>query len=122
MAAKRDLSLTPRKENQRAAPPISPPVQLSLNEIKQHFLESMDSVKAQFDVADALEAEKNIGGCKAAWRSQVVLAEGLMEFYIHEMSKYCLFRIFAGQGDKSGKYALFRDSMGKVKEALSVPN
>ena len=49
MATKRDLSLTPRIENQREAQPITPPVQFSLDEIKQHFIDSMNTVKAQYD-------------------------------------------------------------------------
>ena len=120
MAAKRDLSLTPRKENQREAQPIIPPVQFSLSEIKQHFFESMESIKAQYEVADSLAVENNTGGCKTVWRSQVVLAEGLLDFYIHEMSKYCLFRMFTGQGDKSEKYASFMVPMGKVEEAIAA--
>lgn len=120
MASKRDLSLTPRKENQREALPITPPVQFSLDEIMQHFVESMNSVKAQYNVADALVAEGNTDGCKTIWRSQVVLAEGLMDFYIHEMSKYCLFRMFTGHWDKSDKYGAFMIPMEKVEEAIAA--
>ena len=120
MASKRDLSLSPRKENQREAQPINPPVQFSLDEIKQHFIESMNSVKAQYVVADSLANEGDTIGCKTIWRSQVVLAEGLMDFYIHEMSKYCLFRMFTGYWDKSDKYATFMVPMGKVEEAIAA--
>lgn len=120
MATKRDLSLTPRKEDQRDARTIEPPVQFSLREIKQHFIDSLDSIKAQYDVADSLMAEGNLVGCKTIWRSQVVLAEGLMDFYIHEMSKYCLYKMFTGNWDKSEKYASFMVPMGKVEEAIAV--
>ena len=120
MTSKRDLSLSPRKENQREAQPIVPPVQFSLIEIKQHFIDSLASVKAQFEVADSLATKANMDGCKTIWRSQVVLAEGLLDFYIHEMSTYCLFRMFTGQWDKSEKYKLFMVPMDKVEEAISV--
>lgn len=120
MAEKRNLSLTPRKENQREALPIAPPVQFSLSEIKQHFIDSMSTVKAQYEVADLLSAEGNLDGSKTIWRSQVVLAEGLMDFYIHEMSKYCLFKMFMGNWDKSAKYASFMVPMGKVEEAIAA--
>ena len=120
MSAKRDLSLSPRKENQRDAHPIEPPVQFSLNEIKRHFTDSLESVKAQYDVADTLLNEGNTEGCKTIWRSQVVLAEGLMDFYIHEMSKHCLFKMFAGNWEKSEKYASFMVPMGKVEEAITA--
>ena len=119
MANKRDLSLKPRKENQRNAHPVVPPVHFSLNEIKQHFIDSLASIKAQYEVADLLAFNNNLAGCKTIWRSQVVLAEGILDFYIHEISKYCLFRMFTGQWEKSEKYASFLVPMVKVEEALA---
>ena len=41
--------------------------------------------------------EGNEEACKMILRSQVVLAEGLLDFYIHELSKFCMFQMFAGQ-------------------------
>lgn len=120
MSAKRDLSLIPRKENQRDAQPIAPPVQFSLEEIKQHFVDSMQSVKEQYVVADSLLVDGNENGCKTIWRSQIVLAEGLLDFYIHEMSKFCLFRMFTGQWEKSEKYASIKIPMAKVEEAMEA--
>ena len=118
MSTKRNLSLSPRIENRRDAHPIEPPVQFSLNEIKQHFTDSLDSVKAQYEVADALLSEGKIDASKTIWRSQVVLAEGLLDFYIHEMSKYCLFKMFTGNWEKSEKYSSFMIPMGRVEEAI----
>ena len=120
MSAKRDLSLIPRKENQRDAQPIAPPVQFSLEEIKQHFVDSMQSIKEQYVVADSLLVDGNENGCKTIWRSQIVLAEGLLDFYIHEMSKFCLFRMFTGQWEKSEKYASIKIPMAKVEEAMEA--
>lgn len=118
--AGRNLSLTPRAEEVREVRPIAPPVQFSLAEIKQHFDESLDGVKGQYGVADSLLADGNEAGCKTIWRSQVVLAEGLLDFYIHEMSKFCLFRMFTGQWDKTDKYSVFQVPMGRVEEAISA--
>ena len=108
MATKRDLSLTPRKEDSRAAKPVEIPIRFSLVEIKRHA------------VADSLLASGDIDGCKMIWRSQVVLAEGLLDFYIHEMSKFCLFRMFVGDWETTKQYESFMVPMGKVMEALSV--
>lgn len=118
--AARNISLTPRAEETRDARPVSPPVQFSLPEIKQHFIDSMTTVKAQYEVAASLESGGNIEACKTIWRSQVVLAEGLLDFYIHEISKYCLFRMFSGSWDKSEKYNSFMLPMSKVEEALAA--
>lgn len=118
--AKRDLSLTPRKEELRDAKPALIPTQFSLNEIKQHFKDSLDAISKQYMVAASLNDNGDIDGCKMIWRSQVVLAEGLLDFYIHEMSKYCLFRMFTGAWEASAKYASFMVPMKKVEEALSA--
>ena len=117
---KRDLSLTPRKEGLRDAKPAVIPTQFSLNEIKQHFEDSLDAITKQYKVADSLNDNGDTDGCKMIWRSQVVLAEGLLDFYIHEMSKYCLFRMFTGAWEASAKYASFMVPMKKVEEALSA--
>lgn len=120
MASVRDLSLIPRRENERAAQPILPPLHFSLGEIKQHFTESLDSIKSQYEVAESLKDVGNTIGCKTIWRSQVVMAEGLMDFYIHEMSKYCLFRMFTGEWEKTEKYKSFMVPMAKVEEAIDA--
>ena len=116
---KRDLSLTPRNEETRERIIVSP-VHFPLTDIKQHFDESMQSVKEQFTVADNLLSEGNAEGCRIIWRSQIVFAESLLDFYIHEMSKYCLFRMFIGEWQKSEKYKNLEIKMSKVEEALSA--
>lgn len=118
--AKRNLALTPRKEESRDVKPAVIPIQFSLGEIKQHFEESLHAIKKQYAVADSLWNREDADGCKMVWRSQVVLAEGLLDFYIHEMSKYCLFRMFTGAWASSEKYASFMVPMGKVEEALTA--
>lgn len=118
--AKRNLSLTPRIENIKDENPVSPPTKFSLLEIKQHFTESMNEVKAQYEVADSLITHGNTESCKTIWRSQVVLAEGLLDFYIHEISKYCLFKMFSGQWDKSDRYMNFMVPMAKVEDAIAA--
>ena len=43
-----------------------------------------------------------------------------MDFYIHEMSKHCLFKMFTGNWDKSEKYASFMVPMERVEEAITA--
>lgn len=117
--ATRDLSLTVRSEGTRTATPVSPPVQFSLQQIKGHFDESLSGIKNQYDIASSLETEKNDGSEKVIWRSQVVLAEGLLDFYLHEISKYCLFRMFSGSWAKTDKYSSFSVPMSRVEDAIT---
>ena len=116
---KRDLSLTPRIEDKRDKKAVLPPVHFRLPEIKQHFDESMQTIKGQYIVADNLLSEGKIDACKTIWRSQVVFAESLLDFFIHEMSKYCLFRMFTGEWQKSEQYKNLDVKMSKVEEGLA---
>lgn len=117
--AERIIELIPRAEGVREASQPEPPTQFSLSEIKQHFESSLDAVKAQYSVADSLAANGDLVGCKTIWRSQVVFAEGLLDFYIHEISKYCMFRMFTGSWGKSEKYENFPVPMSRVEEAVT---
>ena len=116
MMAKRELDLVPRVEAVRDERKIQPPVHFSLAEILQHYSESYAAIRNQFVVADQMLQEGNEEACKMIWRSQVVLAEGLLDFYIHELSKFCMFQMFAGQWNKSDKYNQFMVPMAKVEE------
>jgi hypothetical protein len=119
---RRDLSLSPRVEEKRELKVIELPIQFSLKEIKEHFEESLKEVKAQYTVADLLNKNGNENDGKTIWRSQVVLAEGLLDFFIHEMSKFCLFKMFTGQWAKSEKYYRVMVPMSKVENAINTVN
>ena len=119
---RRDLSLSPRVEEKRELKVIELPIQFSLKEIKEHFEESLNEVKAQYTVADLLNKNGNENDGKTIWRSQVVLAEGLLDFFIHEMSKFCLFKMFTGQWSKSEKYYRVMVPMSKVEDAINTVN
>lgn len=115
----REISISPRREGVRDIKSVDSPIQFSLEEIKAHFEESLSAVKAQYTVADGLYASGNDDDSKTVWRSQVVLVEGLLDYFIHEMSKFCLFHMFNGWWEKSEKYAGFMIPLGKVEEAFS---
>lgn len=117
---RRNLSLTQRSESIREQRPVMPPVHFTLDEIKSHFDDSLDSIKNQYLVADSLLESGNIEGCKTIWRSQIVLAEGLLDFYIHEISKYCLYWMFEGQLSKTEKYNSLLIPMSKVEKGISA--
>lgn len=80
---------------------LKQPIQFSIQEIQNHFCDGMDAVRAQYAVADDLVQSGKIGEAKTIWRSQVVLAEGQLDFYIHEISKRCMFKMFKGEMEES---------------------
>ena len=80
----RDLSLSARVEGVRESQRILIPVHFTKEEIKEHFFSSIESIKSQFAISDNLFNEGREEECKIIWRSQVVLAEGLLDFYMHD--------------------------------------
>lgn len=69
MENERDLGLASRKEETREVRQVTIPLQFTLAEIKQHFEESINAVKKQYDVAQSLSDAGDLDGCKNIWRS-----------------------------------------------------
>lgn len=117
----RDFSLTPRSEGTREPRPVADPVQFTLAQIKAHFDESLASIQSQFAVAEDLKTNGKTDECKDIWRSQIVFLEGILDFYIHEMSKYAVYQMFLGRWSKSQKYENLQIKMSDVETALNSP-
>ena len=71
--ATRNLTLNVREEECREQMPVAVPVHFSPAQIKNHFVESMNGVKAQFTVADNLhingnEAASRYGDRRSYWQ------------------------------------------------------
>lgn len=119
--SERNLALNSRVESTRDRKKQSPlPQQFSLEEIKQHFDEGLQAIKELDDVVTSLSQAGNDSGCKAIWRLQIVLIESILDYYIHEISKYSMLRMLSGGWDKTEKFDNFMIPMYKVEEALSV--
>ncbi len=117
---KKGILYTERTADSRDSRPVPPEVvHFSLPEIREHFSDGIRTVRDQFDVADSLVSEGRVESAKTIWRSQIVLAEGLMDFHIHEISKYCLFRMFNREWEKSDKYDSIMIPMREVEKAVS---
>lgn len=118
--AERNLALNERIEACRDPHVVMPPIQFELEDIKSHFDQSLDRIKSQYEVADALKNEEKEDDCKNIWRSQIVFLEGILDFYLHEMSKYCLYKMFKGEWEKSEKYQSLQVPMLKVEEGIAA--
>lgn len=114
----RELFLVERIENIREKQETQVPLHFELNQILQHYNETYDTIEDQFLVVDDLLSKGNKEACDTIWRSQIVLAEGLLDFYIHELSKYCLFQMFLEQRTKTDKYQKIMIPMEKVEVGL----
>lgn len=117
MTGTRDLKLEPRLENTREKRP-SQVVVFSLEEIRQHFNENMEYIDHQYDVAQRLIDEGKIEDGKNIWRSQIIFLDSALDFYLHEITKYGLWKIFKGEWPKTDKYRNLKVSMPFLEEAI----
>lgn len=116
--ANRDLSLSSRIEGLRPANSTTV-IHFPLDEIKTHFDENISSIIDQFTVSDILSSENRIEEAKTVLRSQIVLLEGVLDFYIHELSKFALFQMFIGSWDQTEKYKTLQVPMKDVSVGLT---
>lgn len=114
---RRDLSLSNRVEEVRDPRP-SCVVHFELTEIKAHFDQSLLDIRNQFNIADELHAVGKNDDCKNIWRSQVVFLEGILDFYLHELSKFALFKMFTDEWVHSEKFASLQVPMPEVERAI----
>lgn len=120
MTGDRDLRLKPRKENTRPKQKDKVIV-FSLENIKQHFDESMMHIQQQFDVAQALIEAGNTTDAENVWRSQIVFLDSAFDFYLHELTKFGLEKIFTGDWGKTTKYNNLKVKIPYVERALDNP-
>lgn len=118
--SKRDLSLATRNEHTRNEKEVVLPIQFSRIQIKKHFDDNLDEIKKQFNLANVLIEKDDIVGCEMIWRSQMVFSEALLDFYLHEISKYCMFKMFCNNWEKTERYKNFMIPMFSVDKALSM--
>lgn len=114
----RDLDLKSRKESSRNQHNTLISIQFSLEEINSHFDESYIDILKQLEVANNLLLAGNRFECENLWRSQIVFIEGILDFYIHEVSKYGLYRMFVDDWPSSEQFENFMIPIKQVEEII----
>lgn len=115
------FALSPRIENVRDVNIVNVPVQFELCEIKNHFDESLNAITYQFNVVNDLLSDNKVTEAKNILRSQIVFLEGILDFYLHEMTKYGLYKIFIGEWKKTDKYKKLLVPMFEVDRVVNQP-
>lgn len=113
-----NYKLTPRNKNVREKCPSKTVMKFSLKEIKQHFDESLAMLRNQTSIAHGFYENRNVEEAKYIWRTQIVLLESAYDFYLHEITKYGLCRIYEKQWDETPKYKNININMETLSEAL----
>lgn len=112
-----NLNLTARVEDVREPQRVVFPVHFELAEIKQHFDDSLAEIEKQGDTAETLLKNGQKEECHDIWRSQIVFLEGILDFFLHEISKYALYQMFEGNWAKSEKYFGLKVPMQQIENA-----
>lgn len=118
MAIERNLELPPRPGPTREkAAPLKAEI-FELYEIKTHFDESIQTIVNQFSLADELVSQGKEEHAKDIWRSQIVFLDSAFDFYIHELSKYGILKMFSGEWAKTDKYKNLTLTMDVVEQGI----
>lgn len=114
---KRNLDLMSRNEDTREKVKRKV-VKFEMQQIRQHFEESLHAIHAQFTVADDLWNSGKKEEAENIWRAQIIFLASAFDFYMHELTKYGLCQIYEEQWDRTEKYENIQVKMKDVEEAL----
>lgn len=116
---KRKLQLSGRKEatREKTTPSI---VRFKLDEIIKHYRDSVTAIQRMFVIVEQLEESHSETQAKDIMRSQIVFLVGALDFYMHEITKYGLNKIFDGEWGQTKKYKHISIPMDVLNEALKA--
>lgn len=120
MSSTRNLKLKQRVENIRDKTQIKL-VNFDLNDIKVHFNENLNSLKKHFLLADDLVLNERTDEAKDIWRTQIVFLESALDFYLHEITKYGMNKIFNNEWKVTDKFKNYTLKLSDVIDAISNP-
>lgn len=116
--AQRNLSLVDRDIQSRELRPPSAPRHFTIQEISERFNKGLGAVYEQVSIAERLLTDNNVDAGESILRSQIVQSESLLDFYMHEVTKYCLLQMFMGNWEKSKKYGSLKMLLDCVEEGI----
>lgn len=113
----RNLDLVARNEDTREKFHTKV-IRFELDQILQHFTESIQAINTQFAVADELIEKGKTNAGENIWRAQIIFLASAFDFYMHELTKYGLCEIYDENWEKTKKYSNLQVSMNVIEIAL----
>ncbi len=110
----RPFDLLDREEQNKVKKVVS----FELDEINKHFEESIKSIEDTFEIYNNLENDEQ--KCDIL-RYQVMFLESAVDFYMHEIIKYGMKKMYIGEWNRSTRYKNFQIKMEDVHE-LFIPD
>lgn len=118
----RNISLSPRIEERRNKNNVQiEVVEFNLNQIKIHFNDNISNIEQNFKIVDKLISLNEIDKSKDILRSQIVFLESALDFYLHELSKCGMIKIFNGDWPKTERYNNLKVEMKLIDAAIKNP-
>lgn len=115
---RRNLNLSPRAEKVRE-PLVKSAVQFELSEIKERFDESLNTIRNYFELAEYLISVDKYKESENIYRSQIVFLESILDFFMHEITKFGVYRIFIKEWESTEKFKNLEIPMSIVMNALT---
>lgn len=94
---------------------------LTLDEIKQQFDQNLEEIIDKFDIAEQFLKEHKMAHCEDTWRIQIVFLDSAFDYYIHQITKYGMNKMFQGEWEKTDAYKAFTVKMEILEDVLNNP-
>ena len=113
-----NTNLEPRKENTRDIKE-SPILRFDLDQIKSHFDEDVVALTDQLTIYDKLIEDGNKKCASLILNALIVLLESAFDFYLHEITKFGVTKIFESTWNKTDKYKNIKISIELVEKVIN---
>lgn len=114
-----DISLDRTEGTREKQAPVLPDIEA--DKIIGNFREAILNIRSKFTMVAKLESEGMVEESKDILRSQVVFLLSALDFYMHEIVKYGILKMFKGERSKTKSYQNFIVSLETVEKAILHP-
>ena len=116
----RKIAQPSRRENTRDKR-VPVPLSFTLNEIKLHFTQNLQAIRAQSAVAEEMQRRGDREEAAFIWRTQILYLESALDFYMHELTNYGVVQMFARRWPRTTVYTRIRLEIGAIDEGIASP-
>lgn len=95
-------------------------ISFDYSNIQKHWKENINDVENKFSIAKSLE-KTNLEQAKEIWRSQIVFIDSTLDFYIHEVIKFGIIKIFNEEWPSTNKFMNLKISLKFAIDLAKTP-
>ncbi|MBQ8999969.1 MAG: hypothetical protein IJ086_14935 [Clostridium sp.] len=113
------INLSRTEETREKCPAQLPDI--DLNKIKDNFDLNIQRILDKFIIVEQLQENNLQQAADDILRSQIVLLMSALDFYMHELVKYSMLKMFRGEKPKTSSYKNFIVTLDCLENALKNP-